>query len=913
VSAILTAVGLPLGVAASIATVLAIIPMTRNETLRWWRELLMQIGLPYRRYAKKFVEQFGTYDNPYLRETEQLDLRFTYVPLSVQTADEQTVELASDVIAARGIRGETRGEKKKERLIIIGDPGSGKSTLLKAYGVGAANARLAGARGPWIVPYFIQVRKLAKFLATGKELADYIVDEVLVRRGVFRADPAARFFLHTLRTRRAVVMLDGLDEIPEASQPGVLAAVRTFGEDYTMDLPTAQAVILLTCRTQNFENLRGNWVPTVADKESVHSLVPLRDAEIIDYLHRFQNKFGTADGPARFMASVRAARTLDLLRAPLILAMAVGLYAGQPERMPHTVTELYRQMIKEMLERNSFLSEDRENSLNAYQRRDKYRFLRRFSLIAVLNSAEFGEFTRNDLDRFARDLTSSRAQVDDALAMVTEIITRSGLLSDVSDDENDDDDDHDNGARDEKDRQRFFFAHRSIQEFLCARELRQLAGGDGFLSSRATDPTWRQTTLFYTAGEEAQSVDGFLSELARRNTDLAAHCLQAAKPSNGVARIVLDALQPMTSDKLSALAAAARSSLQTVREMAISHLKNFLIRSAGTSFSAGVGVDGMLPVLESLADADAAEIAALVPQVIRNLPNDPRLVGPLWRCLNAHGIELYKRECDEIVQRLLTLVMDFEAFAELSRRDPVDREFLTRIRLRAYPFRRALPHRHNIVTLLAFAEYLDVSPSQPNRFFQAKHAGFLPQVEIDRRRTISLSLCWPGRIVSGLELLAGVIGAITVLATDPGSLMSPYGWHTLLVISFAELAGPMFHILALNSRLTGVSGFAELFAELPDETGNITSAMPADLRRTLGPLPHFLIFTIPFALAPLIKFFLPGYFVLSVVAFTSYFLTSNRFFDRDERHYLYRPNEFVDMYDDPRSRHWLVPSARPGL
>ena len=396
--AVLTRVGLPLGVAASVAAVIAIIPMTRNAALRLQQSLLMQLGAPYRRYAKKFIEQFGTYDNPYLGETEHLDLRTTYVPLSVQIANTQTVAFASDVLEAR----------KAERLIIIGDPGSGKSTLLKAYGVGVLRARPALANSTRVVPYFIQVRKLAKFLSSGKGLADFILDEILVKGGFFRVGAAAEFFSDTLRSRRAVVMLDGLDEVPEASQSDVLAAVRSFSEDLTLNRPTGRAVILLTCRTQNFESLRGNWVPAVADNESVYSLVPLRDAEIIDYLHRFRYKFGTVEGPAQFMKSVRAARTLDLLRAPLILAMTVGLYSHQPERIPSTITELYRHMIREMLDRNSFRREDPENSLNKYRMPDKYRFLRQFSLFAVETSGEFVEFTRNTLNKFADSLTRFR-------------------------------------------------------------------------------------------------------------------------------------------------------------------------------------------------------------------------------------------------------------------------------------------------------------------------------------------------------------------------------------------------------------------------------------------------------------------------------------------------------------------------
>ena len=86
-------------------------------------------------------------------------------------------------------------------------------------------------------------------------------------------------------------------------------------------------------------------------------------AEIVGYVQKFRHKFKTADGPAQFMRSVRgsgktgANRTIDLLRAPLVLAMAVGLYAHRPTRIPNTIAKLYQAMIEEMLERHGFKQE----------------------------------------------------------------------------------------------------------------------------------------------------------------------------------------------------------------------------------------------------------------------------------------------------------------------------------------------------------------------------------------------------------------------------------------------------------------------------------------------------------------------------------------------------------------------------
>src|ERR1700733_4304685 len=542
---ILTQVGVPLAVAASVATVIAIIPMTRNGVLWAWRALLMRTGVPYDRYARKFVDKYGSYDNPYLRVKEKRDLRTTYVPLSFQSDDSQNVAVATEVLA----------NLDADPLVIVGDPGSGKSTLLRAYGVGILESRFVLARRARVVPYLIPMRDLAAFVDNTKGVAEFIAGKILNEYGAFKRDRAAEFFARTLQLRQAVVMLDGLDEVPDGKQHDVLAAVIAFMSDLRQECRTGQAKILLTCRTQNFEMLGENWMAALGGQEAVCALAPLRDSEITSYLLKFKGLFKSVDGPGKFMRSVRESKTLDLLRAPLILAIAVGLYADRPTMIPSTVSELYHRMIEELLDRHAFRHERRpDQSLLKYRRSDKYRFLREFSLYAAQDSANFADFTRADLERFGTSLAPRLDDVSNGKAMVAEVIEHSGLLSDAG-----------HGGL-------WHYAHRSIQEFLAAEELREQGDGDGILLDRANDLNWRQAIQFYTAGEEARKVDDFLCQLAKRNSELAAHCLQVARPSDEAARTVLGALEPVTGTRLGALAAATRSPRVPVRSMAVGRL-----------------------------------------------------------------------------------------------------------------------------------------------------------------------------------------------------------------------------------------------------------------------------------------------------------------------------------------------------
>lgn len=132
-TAILAQAAIWAGIVGGIAAVIAVVPMFRNM-VRWtWRALLMRIGLPYRRYAKKFIREFGSYENPYLGEYEKIDLRTTYVPLSFQAEDAQSYAIATHVLTTLSVGREqpVDPEQPGDRRLITGDPGPANPHCLR--------------------------------------------------------------------------------------------------------------------------------------------------------------------------------------------------------------------------------------------------------------------------------------------------------------------------------------------------------------------------------------------------------------------------------------------------------------------------------------------------------------------------------------------------------------------------------------------------------------------------------------------------------------------------------------------------------------------------------------------------------------------------------------------------------------
>ncbi|GAA4712553.1 NACHT domain-containing protein [Phytohabitans rumicis] len=879
---------------ALLALVVAVVGLVaapgRRAIGRWWRAGMLRAGRPQHRYASWFVKTWGVYDNPYLEDKEDLDLTRTFVSLSFHDpdADREVRAVATHVLADRAAG----------NMVIEGDPGSGKSTLLKAYGVGVLRPR-PGVHRPRPasvdLPFLVQLRKFSRYLEHSGGLADYLVSEILVSGAGMDPDEAGRFLAYLLERGQVVVMLDGLDEVTDDRQQAVLEAVYRFTKDSNRDRPTYLARIIVTCRKQNFRELREQWIGPIADR--VCTLAPLRNSEVFSYLNALRSKFKTADGPESFLQAVRASGTLDLHRTPLVLAMSVGLYARKDYyEIPSSIAELYQTMIKEMLDRHRFKRDPVGNALR-FPVGDKYRLLREFALASAREPAGFDEFEKTALVRFAEQLAPHLDSLAEPRALVDEIVDRSGLLSDVVEG------------------RRFIFGHRSIQEHLVAEELRLLPDGADVLVGRATDAQWRQVILFYTAGLEQRSANDFLPRLSAVDPALAGHCLGRAKASDGVATAILDRLTPDGDEQhLSALIAATISPRASVQEMAVHRLATTLTDPTVDLRALRDDIDGLLPLLSALAGTNAARIAGLVPRVISRAPDDPRLVEPLWRCLTAPGIEA-QPECATLISRLLTLVMDPDGFAELIRLDPYERAFLTpAIRGLAYPFTDGLPVTSNLVTLLAWAEYLKVTPPEPNRFYEARAAGRLGRVERDRARSVSFSLFWPGRVGSVVGSLAALAGTVAVLAIDWRVLVRPFGWWSLLLhIGLAGVAFGVFVALGTWTDNTAKGSWPRRYFGVPElaESGhwlrvtegwNLSDVVSIIV--FLGALP----LTYAVALAPVASWSLAAHVALATLGpLLLYWLPLMSLCSRAVRFHPYRPNPCIDMYDDPRSRHWLVP------
>lgn len=493
-----------------------------------------------------------------------------------------------------------------------------------------------------------------------------------------------------------------------------------------------------------------------------------------------------------------------------------------------------------------------------------------------------------------------------AQAFVDEIVNRSGLLNQIAP-----------GS--------YTFAHRSIQEYLIAAQLRDREpNGADQLLARTTDREWHQVVLF-AAGHTAV-VEDFVTRLYAVDRELAIRCLANAETQNintlaqrmlaGFTDETLAApdFDAIVSTRLAAILYACRAVPEPVRDKAIACADLLMHRINVAHFASIVGGDdNLLRVLTELVATNATKVASLVPQLAESMPDDPKLVPVLWRCLNVLDHQASPDACRKLIARLMVIAMEPSCFTVLEAQPRLRPAVITdALRKKAYPFEDALPvAESNLVTLLAWAEMLTVVPGKKNLFLEAKAAG--PQcftnLERDNRRTIRFNLYHLATVLSALISALATANVTRIAIIRPRSFLEPHGWWNVALVALPIAIGPMLTLMGEGLpplKVTEDVKVGSWLSRLLTDHANLPDAVGTTVALVFAPG------IISLSFCDLLRYSMSVFLVTaSAAVYLGHYIFIADMFRIDAVYTFNKRNKFVDAYTDPASAHWLRRPAPP--
>jgi AAA+ ATPase superfamily predicted ATPase len=476
-------------------------------------------------------------------------------------------------------------------LVISGTAGSGKTTLLQWLAVKAALKSFDGALAHWnnTVPFYIRLRSCVPSSMPKPEQFPELVTPTI-------AGSMPSGWVHTqLRSGRAIVLVDGLDEVFPSQREEVRIWLKGLIETFP------QVRYIITSRPHAIED---DWMALEDFSEA--ELQPMDISDIysfIDHWHQAvreelreeEEKAELQSLAEHLKADVKRNRSLrNLATNPLLCAMLCALHRDRRQQLPADRIELYEACCYLLLERR-----DRERRVDltdypALNYRQKRLLLEDLAYWMIKN--EWSEIALERVDeRFNRKLTNMP-----------------GILSDIS------------GSS----IRRFFveraniiresvagqidFTHRVIQEFLAAKAISDEMD-IGLLIANAHKDHWREVIILACGLGTAQMRQDLLMGLIDRGDTekeyryqlhfLAVSCLETSimldqKVKTEVEKRLSVLIPPRDMEDAKKLAAAG--------EMAVKYLAR---REYSASTSAAciralalIGGDAALEVLVGYAD-----------------------------------------------------------------------------------------------------------------------------------------------------------------------------------------------------------------------------------------------------------------------------------------------------------------------
>ncbi|MCX5212189.1 NACHT domain-containing protein [Kitasatospora sp. NBC_00240] len=380
------------------------------------------------------------------------------------------------------VRAEQRPERVeavlrgRSRILLRGQAGSGKTTLVQWLAVHAAEGSLGEALADWNhrVPFVLRLRAMYRLRNLHPRPEEYLGVESSPLAGAQPPGWADR----VLRAGRALLLVDGMDEIPEQERDEAREWLGRVLGHYP------QTLCVVTVRPSAVAT---DWLAHLGFEEM--TLCPMQSADretLIDRWHAAAQGELEA-GPPKLTpresqelgelkeALKRALRTspdlATLTDSPLLCAMICALHRDWDGALPRRKMDVYEAALNMLLVRRDQQRRVEDTDGLRLNREEQLALLQRIAAWLVSNGMVEG--TRADAVRQIERLLpalSASARAATAEQVYSYLINRAGLLSETSVDT-------------------FEFLHRTFQDYLAAAEFTE-DRAFGMLSGRAGDEQW---------------------------------------------------------------------------------------------------------------------------------------------------------------------------------------------------------------------------------------------------------------------------------------------------------------------------------------------------------------------------------------------------------------------------------------